>query len=596
MPTLASLTLHVGASTSALSAGLRSASRSVSSFASRASGRMASFARSMGSHGRSAGSRLMSAMGTAISSTASGIGSVLQASAKPGLIVAALSLAAAVVGAFGAGLIMALSGVAVVGLSAYILKDVPKVKKAMTGMMDTAKKIVKSAAKPMIEPLTEMFGDLEKTVRELSPTIRQMFKVIADSGITKNLSRGLNRMLTPMLDGFTDMLEKSQPVFDAFEDLLASIGEGLGMFFRNLTAFGTEDAARGIRDLGIALKYVFAYIGLFLAAMSKYYVAVRTFIGAAIKFFVSLYNGAATWVPKAVNTVITWFAKLPGRVGGFMSAVWSAVSGFFVRIYNAVTGWVTRTVMSVVRWFGRLPGRVGGALAGLAGAILAKINAARNRMFSAVRGALSRVVSFFASLPGRAGRALAGLAGAITSRARSAGSRMVSAVRDKISSAVSAVRGIPGRAKRALGSLGSVLWDAGASLISGFIDGIKAKIPSVEGVLGGLTSSLTSWKGPERLDKRILTPSGEWVMDGFLRGIESRVASVRSTLGGVTAGLPDMTASATARIDSAVRMVAPARDDRIVLDVDGTDEDLKRLIRRMVKLDGGGDVQGTFGS
>ena len=63
---------------------------------------------------------------------------------------------------------------------------------------------------------------------------------------------------------------------------------------------------------------------------------------------------------------------------------------------------------------------------------------------------------------------------------------------------------------------------------------------SVKNILGNLTSKLTSWKGPESVDKRLLRPQGRWIIEGFDKGLQDRVANVRATLTGLTDGLPGM--------------------------------------------------------
>lgn len=621
MATLASLTLHVGASTSGLTSGMTRAGASVAGFARSADARMRTFGRSMAirgraagaslmssmssalssgssgvvSRGRSAGSRLMSAMGSAVSAGASGLGSVMQMAAKPGLITAALSLAAAVAGAFGAGLVAAFSGVAVVGIAALILKNEPAVKRSMGRLMDTAKGVVKDAAKPMIQPLADMFDDLRGTVKDLGPDLRKMFKTVADSGLTKSLSRGIDGFAKGMLDGFNQMLSDSKPVFDAMEKFLRDIGEGLGGFFKGI-GWASDDAATGLHDLGVLLKYILTYVGYFLGAMAKYYAAIRAFVGHVINAFVWLYNTVVNGRAREfVEGVGRWFAALPGRVLGILTGFAAAVAGFFGRIAGRAVSLTRGAVSAVVGFFAALPGRAADALGALAGAVAGRMSAAAGRLLTLARNGVTRTVAFVATLPGKAGRALGSLAGTIAGRMSAAGTRMVGVARDKVNRARDAVAELPSKAKGALGDLGGVLWNAGASLISGFIDGIRAKIPDVAGTLGGLTSKLTSWKGPESLDKRILTPAGTYVMDGFVAGIEKRIALVRSTLSGVTSDLPGM--AATASVDSAVQVAAPKpRQDRLVLDSEGADEDLIRLLRKWVKLNGGGDVQTAFGS
>ncbi|MGW5637119.1 hypothetical protein ACWEWQ_20125, partial [Streptomyces sp. NPDC003832] len=158
--------------------------------------------------------------------------------------------------------------------------------------------------------------------------------------------------------------------------------------------------------------------------------------------------------------------------------------------------------------------------------------------------------------------------------------------------AVDWVKKLPGRARDALGNVGSVLKNAGIQLIRGFIDGVKSMFGSVKGTLGDLTSQLTSWKGPESLDKRILTPNGHMVIGGFMAGIADRIPALRRQLGTLTSDLPSMGLDVNPRGVAGTRGTqAPA----LMLDVTGADEDMKRLIRRIVKNDGRGDVQTAFG-
>jgi TP901 family phage tail tape measure protein len=83
----------------------------------------------------------------------------------------------------------------------------------------------------------------------------------------------------------------------------------------------------------------------------------------------------------------------------------------------------------------------------------------------------------------------------------------------------------------------SLLLDAGKNLIQGFINGIKSSFGAVQGVLGDLTKMLPSWKGPEDLDKRILTPAGRSVIDSFIAGIRERRSAVKAELAAITADI-----------------------------------------------------------
>jgi phage-related protein len=246
--------------------------------------------------------------------------------------------------------------------------------------------------------------------------------------------------------------------------------------------------------------------------------------------------------------------------------VWAAVR---TAIVTAIT-WI----MDAISWFGEIPGLVSGWFGAAKDWAIQKF---------------WELVVWLTGLDDRAFSALSGLAGALRRRAAEAGVQLVSATRQKLSDAVAWVKGLPARARSALGGLGGVLWNAGSSLIRGFIDGIKAQFSNVKSTLGNLTSSLASWKGPEDVDKKLLTPAGRLVIGGFMRGIDLQTPALRAQLQGLTGAVPGMAMGGLGAGRAAGGGVSVVR-----LEMAGPEE-MTRLIRGIVATKGGGDVQVTFG-
>lgn len=96
------------------------------------------------------------------------------------------------------------------------------------------------------------------------------------------------------------------------------------------------------------------------------------------------------------------------------------------------------------------------------------------------------------------------------------------------------VRQLPGKIKGVFSAAGGWLKDAGIKIIQGLIEGIGSMFNSVKSKLGDLTSKLTSWKGPEHVDRVVLHGAGQLVIDGFINGLESRYDAVRKSLKGLT--------------------------------------------------------------
>ncbi|WP_431772177.1 phage tail protein [Streptomyces cucumeris] len=266
-----------------------------------------------------------------------------------------------------------------------------------------------------------------------------------------------------------------------------------------------------------------------------------------------------------IATKTTWFQDL-------WRTVWGAIKSF---CSAAVSG-----ILAAVGWLADVPGK-----------IAAWFGAAKDWAVQKFTALLSWLKGF----PGRAIGAIASLGGMLWSAASSAGGRLVSAIKSKGSSAINWLRGLPGRAKSAVGNLGRVLWNAGVSLLKGFIGGIKSMFGAVKSKLGGLTSSLTSWKGPENLDKRILTPAGRYVIQGFQRGIAAQTPALRDQLRGVTGDLPGMAMDINPR--GVAKAAAGREQQRVLLDVTGGSDDLIRVVRGWLKTNGhSGNVQAGLGS
>lgn len=279
-----------------------------------------------------------------------------------------------------------------------------------------------------------------------------------------------------------------------------------------------------------------------------------------------------TWIVLAIVALIAIIVLVATKTN-FFQTIWSTV-------WNAIktaTSAVVSGIKAALNWF-----------AGLGAMFAGWFNAAKN----AVVHAFTATVNWVKGVPEKIGNALLTLTALMMGVAIRAGTSFVNGIKNKGNSAISFVKSIPGKAKSALGSLGGMLVGAGKSLIQGFINGIKRMFGAVKSTLGGLTHSLTSWKGPESLDKKILTPNGKMVIGGFMRGIQNSVPALRRQLGGVTNDLSNMAVGVT---PSGVFRTNNRSQTKVTLDVTGADSDMKKLIRRMVRTDGRGSVQTAFG-
>jgi hypothetical protein len=279
----------------------------------------------------------------------------------------------------------------------------------------------------------------------------------------------------------------------------------------------------------------------------------------------------AGWVLMGVQSLIqaarmaaAWLIAM-GPVGWVIAAViglvaliianWDTVKRVTIEVWNAVWKWVSDRLTDIRNW---------------------------------VQARLRDVMSFFGwlgSLPGR----VAGWIGSVKD-----------AIVRKFQEAVNWVRGIPGRILGALGNLGSLLWNAGSSIISGLLGGLKSAAQGVFDFVGGIAGKIASLKGPIPYDRTLLIPAGNAIMDGLFGGLDDGLRPVLGLVSSMAGDIEDEFGSPTLGVDGPSipsprvpgggRVGRGGREDRLVLDVTGADEDWKRLMRKLIRAEFGGDV------
>jgi phage-related protein len=236
------------------------------------------------------------------------------------------------------------------------------------------------------------------------------------------------------------------------------------------------------------------YLGLIRTVITTVWNVIKTVITSVLKAIKTVVTGAWNAIKSVVTTVVNAIKKV-------IETVWNAIKSTTSSVFNAVKS-VVSNVWNAIK----------SRISGVVNSVKSTVSGAWNSIKSATSSAFNTVKSIVSS----------------------AWNRVKSAVVSGVKDAVSEVKKLPGKAKSALGALGATLANAGRELIQGFINGIGEKFDAVKGKLGELTGKLTSWKGPESLDKVLLVGAGRLIIDGLIRGFEDRFTAVRRMLHDLT--------------------------------------------------------------
>lgn len=270
-----------------------------------------------------------------------------------------------------------------------------------------------------------------------------------------------------------------------------------------------------------------------------------------------------------IATKTTWFQTI-------WSTVWNAVKSFTIAVWNGIKSFISAAFNFLKNIFLNFtgPGLIIKHWEKIKSATSTAWNWVKQKIASAISGiksVISGMVSIVATVVGYFGRIKSGVA-------------------SKVGALISFVKGIPGKVKSAVGNLGSILVNAGKSIIKGLISGVSSMIGSLKSKFSSITSMIPDWKGPMTVDMKLLTPSGEAVLDGFMKGVDRRTPALKKQLGGITSDIPGMLDTAVSSTIT-TRMRSADAPVRFIFDVNGADEDMKRFVRKIVRVDGGGSAQ-----
>lgn len=231
---------------------------------------------------------------------------------------------------------------------------------------------------------------------------------------------------------------------------------------------------------------------------------------------------------------------------------------------------------------------------------------------SVIPDLINAIVRWFAGLPGKAFNALSSLGSKIAGRASSAGASMLSTIRSHLTSAVTSISGLPGRAASALGNLGTRLYNSGQALIRGFINGIKSMGSGVASAASNLLSTARDFF-PNSPAKRGPFAGRGWVgysgqaignalassmlaqQNTVRNAARSLTASAQQGLGGANSPFASLMSAPGASTAGGAGGRGGVMEHRIRVDVTGADGEFKKVMRKIVRVDGRGSSQTAFG-
>ncbi|QDP44221.1 tail length tape measure protein [Streptomyces phage Celia] len=394
------------------------------------------------------------------------------------------------------------------GLAAILPPLVMLLGQVLAAVMPLVTTLV-TALTPIFPILGEAIGQV---VSALQPFIAKVLEIVSAvlTPLIEMLSPIIQEYLPKLSDAITRVVEALQPFLDALLAVVNFLMPILVPILEFIISLLLDSLVNAINGVGLVLE---GLVEIFQGAWDLIVGILKIAWGLIVGIFTGNFD-----------TLVSGWNQFWSGLWTFLKGIWDTIIGALEVFFNV-------------------------GILGAAGKMFKALKAAWTAGWTAIKTFVTGLWNTLKGLWSSFGSSLGSLGSSMMSSLRglissgwnavkgvftSAWNALKSAVTTGVSNCISVVRQLPGKAKDALSNLGSTLVSAGKSLIQGFINGIKSMFGSVKSKLGDLTSSLTSWKGPESLDRVLLVDAGKLVINGFIKGLESRYDAVKKSLRGLT--------------------------------------------------------------
>lgn len=367
----------------------------------------------------------------------------------------------------------------------------------MGGLTDQLVQSVATAGENIIPRVGQIMATLGQTVADYAP------------GVGLYLRNALIDVLPEAVQG---------PMRDAFLGVDEVVGKLAGVFEDNLgPAAGAADSifsaiGSGVQTFGQAVNdLVLPAIDQLSPAFTHLFEAIQN-AQPLLEFLANIFGVV---LASAISVIIQVFA-------GLVEVAATVINGF-QQIYDGITGFVTGVVQfftvdlpnainTLVQWFARLPGNIAAFLSTVIANVVAWVANMTSNAVSAGSQFISGIAGFLSALPGNIA---SWLSGAI--------STVVGWVSQFASNATSAASQFGSRLRDGLASIPGTLGNIGSNIIQGLVDGVTGAagklIDAVKGAVGDAINAAKNLLGihsPSRVFREI----GRYTMRGAALGVD----------------------------------------------------------------------------
>lgn len=350
-------------------------------------------------------------------------------------------------------------------------------------------------------PMRDAFAGVDKVVGKLESVFNDNLKPAADAAdsVFSAISSGVKTFGDAVNDLVLPAIDQLSPAFNDFFGAIQT-AQPLLEFIANIIGIGLAAAISTAIKLFAAITEVVAFV---ITGFAQLYEDISGFVTGVVQFF-------TVDLPNAINTLVQWFAQLPGNIAAFLSMVITSVVAWVANMAANAVNAGSRFISGIAGFLSALPGNVASWLAGVISTVIGWVSQFASNATSAATQFASNLINGLASIPGQVTSIGSNIIQGLVNGVTGAAGKLIDAVKGAVGDAIEGAKNLlgihsPSRVFREIGQYtmqGAALGvDDDADLLSKSTDNAMRgmistaqdiAVPGVGNVAGG-ASAVISW-------------------------------------------------------------------------------------------------------
>lgn len=283
---------------------------------------------------------------------------------------------------------------------------------------------MRDALAGVVEVVGRLAGVFEDNLGPAAGAADSVFSAIS-SGVT-TFSNAVNDLVLPAIDTLSPAFESFFGAIQAAQPLLTFLADLIG------TALAAAISTAIKLFSGIVEIVAFVITGF-----EQLYEDISGFVTGVVQFF-------TVDLPNAINSLVQWFAQLPGNIAGFLSTVIANVAGWVAHMASNAVNAGALFVSSIAGFMSALPGNIASWLSGVISTVVGWVTQFASNATSAASQFGSKLRSGLEAIPGTLGNIGSNIVQGLIDGVTGAAGKLTDAVKGAVDDAIQGAKNLLG--------------------------------------------------------------------------------------------------------------------------------------------------------